>query len=59
LKSIPEKRLPSELNLGACANVVMRLSRCIPENINHKLYFDNYYTKLAVMVELAKKIYIA
>lgn len=55
LENNSEKRLPSEPNLGACANVVMRLSRCIPENINHKLYFDNYYTTLAVMVELAKK----
>lgn len=39
-----EKRLPSEPNVGACVNIVMRLARCIPENINHKLYFDNNYT---------------
>lgn len=55
LENNSDQRLPSEPNLGACANVVMRLSRCIPENNNYKLYFDNYYTTLAVMVELAKK----
>lgn len=58
LENSSDQRLPSEPILGACANVVMRLSRCIPEKNNYKLYFDNYYTTLALMVELAKKIYI-
>lgn len=33
VKKITDQRLLSEPNLGTCANVVMRLSRCIPENI--------------------------
>lgn len=38
-----EKRLSTEPNLGACANVVLRLSRINPKFQNFKIYFDNYY----------------
>lgn len=44
-----------EPDLGATSNVVVRLSRVIPTNKNHKLFFDNYYTSLPVMVYLKKK----
>lgn len=43
-----------EPDLGSCANVVVRLSRCIPPN-NHKLYFDNFYTSLPLLVHLANR----
>lgn len=45
-------RRPSEPDLGASANVVVRLSRVIPKNKNYKLYFDNYYTTLSLMTYL-------
>lgn len=44
-----------EPDLGATSNVVVRLSRVIPTNKNHKLFFDNYYTSLPVMVYLKKR----
>lgn len=44
-----------EPDLGATGNTVVRLARVIPTNKNHKLYFDNYYTSLPVMVYLQKK----
>lgn len=47
-----ENRLPDEPDLGASANVVVRLSRKIPKNVQHKLYFDNYYTSVPLMVYL-------
>lgn len=50
-----EGRKASEPDLGASANVVMRLSRVIPTNQNFKLFFDNYYTTLPLLVYLKKR----
>ncbi|XP_046987283.1 piggyBac transposable element-derived protein 2-like [Schistocerca americana] len=51
----PEKRVTGEEDLGASANVVVRLSRILPRNMNHKLYCDNYYTSLPLLVWLHKQ----
>lgn len=48
-------RLANEPDFGATGNVVIRMSRNIPNNAHHKLFFDNYYTSLPVMVYLEKK----
>lgn len=48
----PDSRLPGEPDLGASSNVVVRLSRDIPKHVNHKLYFDNYYTSVPLLVYL-------
>ncbi|XP_050059682.1 piggyBac transposable element-derived protein 3-like [Aphis gossypii] len=48
-------RLNTEPDLMASANVVVRLSRIIPENKNHRLYFDNYYTTIPLVQYMAKK----
>lgn len=47
------KRMNNEPDLGACANVVVRLSRIIPKNENYTLYFDNYYSTLNLLAFLA------
>jgi len=39
----------------ASANVVVRLSRIIPESKNHRVFFDNYYTTIALLTFMAKK----
>ncbi|XP_026471618.1 piggyBac transposable element-derived protein 1-like [Ctenocephalides felis] len=39
-------------NLGASANVVMRLSQTILDMANHIVYFDNFYTSLPLLVYL-------
>lgn len=44
-----------EPDLGAKGNIVVRLARVIPTNKNHKLFFNNYYTSLPVMVYLKKR----
>ncbi|XP_049809536.1 piggyBac transposable element-derived protein 4-like [Schistocerca nitens] len=51
----PEKRVTGEEDLGASANVVVRLSRILPRNMNHTLYCDNYYTSLPLLVWLHKQ----
>jgi hypothetical protein len=48
-----DKRFDDEQDLGASPNVVVRLSRKIERNMSHKLYFDNYFTSLKLMVYLA------
>lgn len=48
-------RRVNEPDLGASANVVVRLSRIIPENQNYVVYFDNYYTSLPLLHYLANK----
>jgi hypothetical protein len=47
-------RLPDENNLGAAANVVMRLIRSVPRHMNYQKFFDNYYTTIPLLVELKK-----
>lgn len=45
-------------DLGATANVVVRLSQTIPDFHHHILYFDNFYTSMPLMVYLrARGIY--
>ena len=51
----PKFRRSDEPDLGAAANNVVRLSRTVPDNCNHKLYFDNYFTSLDLLVYLAKR----
>lgn len=49
-----EIRLQGEKDLGSSSNVVVRLARHIPRNCFYKLYFDNYYTSLPLMIYLQK-----
>lgn len=42
-------------DLGASANVVVRLSRNVPDFKNHVIYFDNYYTSLPLLVYLKSR----
>jgi len=50
-----ERIIRNEPDFGATGNVVVRMTRMIPENVHHKLFFDNYYTSLPVMIFLEKK----
>jgi len=47
--------MPNEVDCGASGNVVVRLSRNVPNNLNYKLYFDNYFTSPDLQVFLAKR----
>lgn len=47
----PHPNLP---DLGASSNIVLRLSDVIPKHKNYLLYFDNWFTSLALMAELSK-----
>lgn len=47
-----DHRLENEPNLGACANVVVRLARSVPRFVNHTIYFDNYYTSIPLLTYL-------
>jgi len=49
------KLLPGETDCGACGNVVVRLSRYLPENSNFKVYFDNYFNSPDLQVALAQR----
>uniref|UniRef100_T1HR51 DDE_Tnp_1_7 domain-containing protein n=1 Tax=Rhodnius prolixus TaxID=13249 RepID=T1HR51_RHOPR len=49
------ERPESEPDLGPSANVVVRLCRDVPTGLNHKVYFDNYYTSLSLIDYLKKK----
>lgn len=42
-------------DLGAASNVVVRLSKKIPDNINHIVYFDNFYTSLGLLTYLRSR----
>jgi len=49
-----ERLFYSEPDFGATENFVVQLTRSIPINMHHKLYFDNYYTSIPVMIFLEK-----
>lgn len=39
-------------NLGATGNVVTRLLATVAQNLNHKLFIDNFYTSLPLLAHL-------
>ena len=46
------------VDLGASSNIVLRLAQNIPSNKNYLLYFDNWFTSIPLVCELAnRKIY--
>lgn len=49
------KRLLNENDLGSSANVVVRLMRTVPNNLNYKVCFDNYFSNLLLIAELSKR----
>lgn len=51
-------RLPGCPDLGASANVVVRLSQTVPDMEHYIIYFDNFYTSIPLLVYLrARGIY--
>lgn len=47
-------RTDTEPDLGVSINVVVRMARSIPRDMNYQLYFDNWFTSLQLQVYLAK-----
>lgn len=47
--------LPGTPDLGAAANVVVRLSKILPDFKNHIMYFDNFYTSLPLLTYLRSR----
>nr|CAH7726963.1 unnamed protein product [Callosobruchus chinensis] len=41
-------------DLGTSSNVVVKLIQRVPKHINHKFFFDNWFTGVPLMVYLAK-----
>lgn len=39
---------------GFCTDIVLDLCETVPRFINHKLYFDNYFTTIRLAIELKK-----
>ncbi|KAJ8941586.1 hypothetical protein NQ314_010365 [Rhamnusium bicolor] len=44
-----------EPGLGVTGNVVVRLTRIVPKNLNYCIYFDNFYSSVPLMVHLANQ----
>lgn len=44
-----------ELNLGLTSKVVLRWGGIIPRQQNNRLYHDNYYTSVPLMLHLANE----
>lgn len=49
------KRLTNEKDLGSSANVVVRVLRSVPNFLNYRVCFDNYFSSLPLIVELSKR----
>lgn len=47
--------LPGMPDLGACSNIVLRLSQTIPDFHHYILYFDNFYTSIPLLVYLRSR----
>ena len=47
--------LPNEPNLGASSNIVINLATTIPNDLNHLLYFNRWFTSLPLQMHLKKK----
>ena len=44
-----------ETDCGASGNIVIRLSRAVPNNVGHKRFFDNYFCSPELQVSLAHR----
>lgn len=47
-----DKMYSWEPNLEASGNIVIRLCRIISKNMNYRVYFDNYYMSVLLMIHL-------
>lgn len=47
--------LPGEPDKGESGNTVVRLARLVTRNVNHIIYFDNFYTSVPLVIYLAKE----
>ena len=47
--------LPNEPDIGSSSNVVLRLARHLPSDVNHKLYIDNWFNSLPLQVYLKER----
>ncbi|XP_049809183.1 piggyBac transposable element-derived protein 3-like [Schistocerca nitens] len=47
--------IPGAMDLGASSNVVVRLTQTVPRHVNHKLFFDNWFTSVPLEVYLHKE----
>jgi len=47
--------LEGEHDCGASGNVVIRLTRAVPNNVGHKLFFDNYFCSPELQITLAHR----
>lgn len=45
----PKFRQAGDIDIGASSNVVVCMTKNIPINNNHQIYFDNYYTSVPLM----------
>lgn len=45
-------QIDGEPSLGAASDVIVRLCRDIPSNVNHKVYYDNYFSSLPLVAYL-------
>lgn len=50
-----EAPINGEPDLGSTGNVVVRLSREVPRNVNHTIYCDNYYSSLPLFSYIHKQ----
>lgn len=48
-------RLNNEPNLMSSSKVTVRLAQIVPENKNHVLYFDNYYSSISLVSYMSSK----
>eukprot|EP00066_Takifugu_rubripes_P019441 XP_011608707.1 PREDICTED: piggyBac transposable element-derived protein 3-like [Takifugu rubripes] len=46
---------PGQPDIGASGNIVLKLAQVIPQNVNHLLYFDHWFSSLDLFVALANK----
>ncbi|PSN38182.1 hypothetical protein C0J52_15046 [Blattella germanica] len=47
--------IPGAPDLGASSNVVVRLTQTVPRHVNHKIFFDNWFTSVPLEVYLHKE----
>ena len=47
--------IPGEPDLGPSSNIVLQLAKTIPNDMNHLLYFYNWFTSVPLVNHLAKK----
>ena len=51
----PTPRVEPSPDIGSSSNIVLKLTSIIPDNMNYKVFTDNYFSSVPLYIEMKNK----